>query len=335
MRDEQQQVAEVAETSAEEPSWGELIKRATAKAEALEAESGEEDAEDAAEPEQEETAEAAEPSDEDSDSAEEGKVVPAERAKFRAEKREWREKMRAKERELQQQVEAAEQVFRPFLDARNLLKEGRYEEAVEAALGVDISELNNKVIERAQGKDPRVDAMERKLREYQEQEERRRAEAEKAAEEQRLEQLRAEHKAGLRKTFAESDDEILRRAAEHSEFLDQVFAEQDAEYDPDEDVTISPAEAAERVLDRYRKAHRALTLILSGDPSAENDGASPRSAASSASPFREGASPAKPARKRAPKVVNRQKAAEASPPGELDEKAWARKYTDMLREAEA
>lgn len=341
MNDEQvvETPAPAAEATDAEPTWGEIIKRAEAKAEAFEAEHGSAEASDEpeqAEPEVENGEDDSEPANDNGDEDDsDGAVVPAERVKFRAEKREWRQKLKAQQQDFDAKVRAAEEYYAPMLKAKKLWETGRYEDAVEAAFGVDISDLNTKVIEREQGKDPRVDAMERELREYKENEERIRAERQKAAEEADRQRAVDAHKGELKGAFTGSSNELIARAAEHQEFIDQVFAEQEKEWDEYEQTTIDPSEAAERVLDQYRKAHSALGRILYGDPSAANDGVSPRGTANRESPAREGANPAKPVRKRAPKVVNRQQAAEASPPGDLDEKAWARKYTEMLKQAEA
>lgn len=209
----------------------------------------------------------------------EGRVAVRERAKFRAEKRAAREKLAAaeaavvaRERELEARAARVERLER----ASQVVKDDPVEFLRQ--LDLDPSELNKAILREASGRDPRVDRLERELREREQSD---RERAEKA----RAEAAAAEHERLVAEYHREVSAELARVAPELGErakapWLAQLVVNvQRAHYDGVETVTVDAALA--EVLDQLEEVRHAMDAIR------------PRQAKPGESPDRAGTKPAK------------------------------------------
>lgn len=349
--------------STAQPTWADNWRAAEAKVAALEGEGGEvteqpADAQapaavPASEPENTEAADTKE-DDESSSEGDRGAKVEAlnklaselglkvdsrgvsveERVGFRAEKREWHQKAKARDAEYAEKLQRTQQYFAPLGEAVEAIKGGDYDAAVRAIAKVagdddvareGLNGATKRYLKRAAGEDPRIDALERELRERREreaQQERAQAEAEAArVQHERRQGFVAETAAEL----AKAEDEVLRRAAAKSVFAEQVVAEMERHWDGVE--TLSREEAAAEVVSQLRSAYKELQEIFGDlDPS------TPEKSGDSSTASRSGKATVG---KQKPKAHSARHAMEASPPGRsMSAEEWRQKWSRSLAASE-
>jgi hypothetical protein len=334
-------------------TWGEQVARAQKLAEAAEAAGevaphhldeppGEGETEEPAEPAEPKPAAAkpkpddkakAKPKDGEKPEGEEknaGAVTPSERVAFREEKRKWREKRDQEQARFNAVLNEARTKFGPLEEAKALLDAGDPIGATEKLTGLKWNDLQKEAVKRVKGMDPRVEKLEREL--AAERERREKFEAERQAREQAAEEARvkSEWMTGLKTELGAAEDEIG-ALAQHPKlgFLEDVYAVQAREYDPDTGETLSAREAAEQVIENWRSLFEDLSEVFGDRPASKAEGS--RNGAA----HRKGSISAKPGERKPPTTLSQRKTAEASPPepAEFDEKRWAQKFTKALREA--
>lgn len=259
---------------------------------------------------------------------ENGAVTVEERAGFRAEKRKWRERRDAEEADFNNRIASANKRFNPFLAAERAVNEGDFDAAL-VALGLKggLTEANEKFIEQASGKDPRVSKLEQELaRERAERVERERQaqEAQRASEQERAD----------RDALAEIGSELAEHnvygpLAKNEWFLQGVLKVIKDNWDGYE--TLTSEQAAAEHLQLLRKnvrakmAYDAMRLVFEAssprdrgaktrEPSSDDDEDVDRSNETSARPG-----------KKPTKSLPRRKAAEAGARREFkNEQEWSR-----------
>lgn len=201
----------------------------------------------------------------------------AERAKFRAMRREVKQARAQleKERAEAEQLHAAERrIWGEFHRAR---KEGRVLDALQV-IGADPEEIARLLTEQAVGTDPRLTAVQRQLAELEAQrerqllqEEQRHAQAQRAANERSWDSVNAE-------TLETTGDEALVAIAKDPELLAEVRKIQEEWYADGEEDQKSPrarVRAARELAKRLQAAHTRLGRLFRASVEDEVDGTGP------------------------------------------------------------
>lgn len=240
----------------------------------------------------------------------EGAVAPQERVKFREAKRRWYEQAKAKEGELaKREAEIAAKSDR-VSKVEAAIERGDDEEAIQLLFGTDMNGFQKRIVDRIRGRDPRVDKLDRELREEREARAKLETQQREEAEAKRIERERVEWCVGLRDELAKHEDPVVSQLAPFGEFvnglhLPGVFDVQAKSYDGVDYLTAE--EAAEQVLPQWRALYETLGKVFGARDASIPD--APQGAAN-----RNGSASAKPPAKRAgSKAIAQGKATEASP----------------------
>lgn len=201
-----------------------------------------------------------------------------------------------KEKEVRSIAEKLVKDHEGYANARKLYDEGEYEEAFKLAFGEEMHEFQKKAFSKLAnptlGKDPTVLALRKEIEDLRKEREEEKRKALEQEEVRTIEQKRAEYRKELAAELAALDDTAIAAGAEDPEFVTEVFEEQRKAYDRRTGQTLSPQEAAEKVIERYRAvAERARKF--SGQSVPQTDTGSP-AAPSGTSPGKSAPSPAKP-----------------------------------------
>ena len=240
----------------------------------------------------------------------EGAVAPQERVKFREAKRRWYEQANAKEDELaKREAEIAAKSDR-VSKVEAAIERGDDEEAIQLLFGTDMNGFQKRIVDRIRGRDPRVDKLDRELREEREARSKLEAQQREEAEAKRVERERVEWCVGLRDELSKHEDPTVAQLAPFGEFvnglhLPGVFDVQSKSYDGVDYITAE--EAAEKVMPQWRALYETLGKIFG-----ERDASIPDAPSGAAN--RNGSASAKPpAKKAGSKAIAQGKATEASP----------------------
>lgn len=261
-------------------------------------------------------------------------VSVEERVGLRAEKREWHTKAKARDAEYAEKLQRTQAYFAPLGDAVEALKSGDYDATIKALAKVvgdedvaseGLNGATKRYLKRAAGEDPRVDALERELKQRREHE----AKQEQAREQAEAQQMAAKQRENFTQAtaaeLAKGADPVIQRAAKNPAFAAQVVAVMEENWDGTE--TLSREDAAAEVVTRLRSAYKELQEMFGDlDPSnPENPDASQGASRSGKEAVG----------KQKPKPHSGRHATEASPPGRATTaEEWRQKWGRALAAAD-
>lgn len=226
----------------------------------------------------------------------EARVEPAERAK-------WREEKRQEKAALQARIAEFERVQGEFGERRarhdkalSAWESGDPDGALRELFGAGLEEANKRFVEGMKGRDPELEREKAWLKAEREKIETERKAADKArAEQTRLEQ-RTAYVRDVGRFLSEQSDPTIKAFASDPRMLEQIVAVQERTYDPEDGSVMSPVEAAQVVASEARRAYEALHKVF-GVPATSTPESAPKAEAP-----RDGSAPAK---RRVPSVSNK------------------------------